>query len=76
MVIAVQKGLLTHSTLYLKQTRRSLGKIRGRNMPEGSAPIDASYALSAWIDTKFWHHMQDWRNRLYAPVIGTGYILH
>lgn len=27
-----------------------------RNMPEGSAPIDASYALSAWIDTKFWHH--------------------
>ena len=24
-------------------------------MPKGSAPIDASYALSAWIDTKFWH---------------------
>ena len=28
-------------------------------MPEGSAPIDASYALSAWIDTKFWHHKSE-----------------
>ena len=28
-------------------------------MPKGSAPIDASYALSAWIDTKFWHHKSE-----------------
>ena len=28
-------------------------------MPEGSAPIDASYALSVWIDTRFWHHKSE-----------------
>ena len=54
-----QRGCSPHSTLCLKQKRRSQGKMRGRNMPEGSAPIDASYALSAWIDTKFWHHKSE-----------------
>lgn len=46
-------------------------------MPKGSAPIDASYALSAWIDTKFWHHICRSGEEVNAPAIGTaGNILH
>ena len=44
--------------LYLKQKRRSLVKIRGRNLPKGSASTEVSYTTGAWVGTKFWHHMR------------------
>ena len=48
----------TRAPIHLKQTRRSLGQMRGRNLPKGSASTEVSYTTGAWFDTKFWHHMR------------------